>query len=70
MAGRTRPLNGRKPSRPKPGIVAVNPRQGGYYWHWVVWDGTRIIDPKRDPYQRLTYISYMPVRKAPRKRNA
>jgi ABC-type bacteriocin/lantibiotic exporter with double-glycine peptidase domain len=33
-----------------PALLKVNPRKGGMEWHWVVWTGSRILDPKNPPY--------------------
>ena len=41
-------------------LLKVNPR--GIEWHWVVWDGKRIIDPGDPPYKRYRAISYLAVK--------
>jgi hypothetical protein len=43
-------------------LLKVNPRSNGE-WHWVVWSGNRLLDPKVPPYQlsRLRPVSYLSV---------
>ena len=41
-------------------LLKVNPR--GNEWHWVVWDGKRIIDPGDPPYQRFRAVSFLAVK--------
>ena len=46
----------------EPALLKVNPRMGDDGWHWVVWSGTSILDPKHPPYVRLRPVSYLTVK--------
>jgi hypothetical protein len=45
-----------------PALLKTNVRANGE-WHWLVWSGKKILDPKKPPYQlsRLRPISYLRV---------
>ena len=54
------PCRSRVPSDlPFDALLKVNMRKHG--WHWVVWDHERqkVLDPKRPPYKRLKFVSYV-----------
>ncbi len=42
-------------------LLKVNSRQKGSEWHWVIWDyeRQRVLDPKRPPYKRYRFVSYV-----------
>ena len=42
-------------------LLKVNVRKNGREWHWVLWDHQRqkVLDPKRPPYRRLRFVSYV-----------
>lgn len=59
-ASRLRPLGTRRYQDIKGcALLKVNPR--GNEWHWVVWDGKRIIDPGEPPYKRYRVVSFLAV---------
>jgi hypothetical protein len=45
-------------------LLKVNPRLRGREWHWVIWDHRRqrVLDPKKKPYKRLKFVSYVRIR--------
>lgn len=49
-------------------LLEIKPHKTSNYWHWVVWDGHRVLDPSpnSDRYKRpLQYCrSFFEVRKA------
>lgn len=58
------PLRGRDyRTLPGPAILKVNPRANGE-WHWIVWNGKRVLDPKKKPYllSNLRPVAYMTVK--------
>lgn len=44
-------------------LLKVNVRRNGSEWHWVLWDCERkkVLDPRRPPYKRLRYTSYVQI---------
>lgn len=46
-----------------PALLKVNPRLQGFEWHWVVWTGSKVLDPKNPPYalSRLRPVGYLRV---------
>jgi ABC-type bacteriocin/lantibiotic exporter with double-glycine peptidase domain len=46
-----------------PALLKVNPRKQGLEWHWVVWTGKKLLDPKRPPYPvwALRPVAYLRV---------
>ena len=44
-------------------LIKANVQKNGN-WHWVVWDGKRILDPRRKGYDgnRLKTVSYLVVK--------
>lgn len=56
------PLRGKHPSELGfDALLKVNVRKNGREWHWVLWDHERqkVLDPKRPPYKRLRFTSYV-----------
>ena len=56
------PFRTRQPDDlPFDALLKVNVRKEGSEWHWVVWDHERqqVLDPKRPPYKRLRFMSYV-----------
>lgn len=64
-AYRTVRLNSRALTTIVPGaIIKTNVRKHGSpeeEWHWIVWDGERILDPKEPPYRRYRHDAYLTV---------
>lgn len=62
MGARLIPFHGKHPKcLGFDALVKINPRKNGREWHWVIWDHLRqeILDPKRPPYRRRRFISYV-----------
>lgn len=56
------PMRGKYPSELGfDALLKINVRQNGREWHWVVWDHERqkVLDPKRPPYKRPRFVSYI-----------
>ena len=61
------PLRGKHPSELRfDALLKINLRKNGREWHWVIWDHERqkVLDPKRPPYQRPRFVSYVRLYKA------
>jgi ABC-type bacteriocin/lantibiotic exporter with double-glycine peptidase domain len=42
-------------------IVATNRNPAGTRWHWVVWDGKKVLDPRGKASTRLRPFAYLKV---------
>ena len=66
LGDRLIPFKSRVPADlPFDALLKVNVRLEGAEWHWVVWDHERqqVLDPKRPPYKRLRFMSYVRLHK-------
>lgn len=45
-----------------PGAALLKTAPNGRGWHWCVWDGKRVLDPRPVPYTRILHVSYIVVR--------
>jgi hypothetical protein len=62
LGDRLIPFRTRQPSDlPFDALLKINLRERGKKWHWVVWDHGRqeVLDPKRPPYKRVRFVSYI-----------
>ncbi|MBY0619981.1 hypothetical protein [Sphingomonas ursincola] len=71
LGDRLIPMRGKHPKDMELGfdaLLKINVRQNGREWHWVLWDHQRqkVLDPKRPPYERLRFVSYVRLMRSDR----
>lgn len=58
--------NGSIEDLPFDALVKINPKEGGLFWHWVVWDHARkvVLDSRDPPYRHRRPIAYYKITRA------